>query len=130
MNAQSHLEKIKAKLASSAIIQQVTVVQEYTLQDRGFFRARLILTNGNFVEVSEFFIIVGGRARLVEYRHQWMDPTRRVLRKRWDNASHHPGLANYPHHIHVDDEARVEPGRPLGILDVVDVIAKEVSTGS
>lgn len=54
MNARSHLEKIKVKLAGSAVIQQVTVVQEYTLQDRGFFRARLILTNGDFVEVSEF----------------------------------------------------------------------------
>lgn len=57
-----------------------------------------------------------------------MDSTRQVLRKRWDNASHHPGLANYPHHIHVVEEAHVEPGRSLSILDVVDVIAKEVST--
>lgn len=96
------------------------------MQDRGFFRARLVLTNSDFLEVSEFFRIVGGRARPVEYRHQWMDPTRQVLRKRWDNASHHSGLPNYPHHIHLAEEAHVEPGCPLGILDVVDVIAKEV----
>ena len=66
MNAQSHLEKIKSKLASTATITQVTVVQEYALQDRGFFRARLVLTNGDFVEVSEFFTVVGGQARPVE----------------------------------------------------------------
>ena len=80
MNAQSHLEKIKSKLAGATTIAQITVVQEYALQDRGFFRARLVLTNGDFVEVSEFFTIVGGQARLVEYRHQWMDSSQQILR--------------------------------------------------
>ncbi|MBK7203000.1 MAG: DUF6516 family protein [Anaerolineae bacterium] len=128
MNAQSHLEKIKSKLAGATTIAQITVVQEYALQDRGFFRARLVLTNGDFVEVSEFFTIVGGQARLVEYRHQWMDSSQQILRKRWDNARHYPDLPNHPHHIHIGGETHVEPGRPLGIVDVVDVITEEVST--
>jgi hypothetical protein len=55
VNASSYLEKIKSKLASSAIIERISVVQEYALQDRGFFRARLGLANGDFLEVSEFF---------------------------------------------------------------------------
>jgi hypothetical protein len=127
VNAQSYLEKTKARLVSSVVIQQVTVVQEYVLQDRGFFRARLLLINGDFVEVSEFFVVVRGSARPVEYRHQWMDAARQVLRKRWDNAQHHPGLANFPHHIHVGGDAPVEPGRSLSILDVIDLIAEEMS---
>jgi hypothetical protein len=45
----------------------------------------------------------------------------------WDNASHYPGLPNYPHHIHFDEDTHVEPGRPLSILDLVDVIADELS---
>lgn len=115
-------------MAGTTTITQVTVVQEYALQDRGFFRARLVLTNGDFVEVSEFFTVVAGQARLVEYRHQWMDSSQQILRKRWDNATHHPDLPNHPHHIHIGEETRVEPGRPLSIVDVVDVIIKEVST--
>jgi hypothetical protein len=127
VNASSYLEKIKTKLASSAIIERISVVQEYALQDRGFFRARLGLANGDFLEVSEFFVILGGQVGLVEYRHQWMDSNCQVLRKRWDNAAHYPDLPNHPHHVHIGEETHVGPGRPLGIMDVVDVIAKELS---
>ncbi len=128
MNAQSHIERIKAALASNPTVTEIAIVQEYALQDRGFLRVRLALTNGDFVEVSEFFVIIDDRVRLVEYRHQWMDSTRQSLRKRWDNAPHYPGLPNYPHHIHVGEETHVKPGDPLSILDVVDIIAKKIAT--
>ncbi len=49
MTAESYLEKIKARLANSAVVRQVVTVQEYALQDRGFLRARLTLANGDFL---------------------------------------------------------------------------------
>jgi hypothetical protein len=52
VKAQAYLEKIRANLASSAAIKQVTVVQEYALLDRGFFRARLTLTTDDFVSMK------------------------------------------------------------------------------
>lgn len=128
MDAHSHLDAIKLKMATSAIVRQVDIVQERVSRDYGFFRARLVLTNDDFLEVSEFFTVEQGQAHTIEYRHQWMDQTRQVMRKRWDNAQHYPGLPNFPHHIHVDEEKRVEPGQPLGIVELIEVLEREMET--
>ena len=45
---------------------------------------------------------------------------KRSLRKRWDNASHYPGLPNFPHHVHTEDENKVESGQPMGIGAFID----------
>jgi len=39
---------------------------------------------------------------------------RRVLG--WDNALHHPGLANFPHHVHPPD-GQIEPSALTGDPD-------------
>jgi hypothetical protein len=55
----------------------------------------------------------------------WMDESQQVLRKRWDNVEHFPGLPNFPHHVHVGAESQVEPGRSLSIIELVDAIEQE-----
>lgn len=108
----------------------LTFCKEYALPNHGFFRARLTLRNGDFLEVAEFFRVVNGQTESVEYRFQSMDPNRQTLRKRWDNATHHPGLPNFPHPIHVGTTGHLEPGRLLSILDLVDLIEQEIEHGS
>jgi hypothetical protein len=34
---------------------------------------------------------------------------------------------NFPHHIHVTEEKDVRPGRSLGTIQVIDVIARELT---
>ena len=130
MDPQAYLTAIKAKLASRGIVIRVDILQEYATPKQGFFRARLTLRNSDFLEVAEFFRMVDGQTETAEYRFQWMDPSRQVLRKRWDNATHHPGLPNFPHHIHVGATGRLETGRLLSILDLVDLIEQEIGEGS
>ncbi len=122
MKAQAYLDAIKLKLTISPIIKEADVVQERSLGDRGFFRARLRLVNADFVEVAEFFVIDQGQVQTVEYRYQWMDPSKKHLRRRWDNAVHYPELPGFPHHVHIGDEKRVEPGSLMGIVDLIDVL--------
>jgi hypothetical protein len=55
-----------------------------------------------------------------------MDASQQELRKRWDNVEYFPDLANFPHHVHVGEESRVEPGRSLSILALMEVIAQEI----
>jgi hypothetical protein len=59
------------------------------------------------------------RADTIEYSYQ-LFTTRPVLR--WDNALHHPSLANFPHHFH-DDTDTVHPSdlssNPLADLSAV-----------
>lgn len=126
MDIQAYLAAIKLKLVISPIVSEAEVMQERSLEDRGFFRARLRLTNADFVEVAEFFIMEQAQVRTVEYRYQWMDSSKQVLRKRWDNAAHYPGLPGFPHHMHVGSENRVEPGSPLGIVELVDILEQEI----
>ncbi len=126
MKVQAYLDAIKLKLATSPSIKEAHVVQERGLEDRGFFRARLHLVNADFVEVAEFFVIALGEIQTVEYRYQWMDPSRQRLRKRWDNAGHYPDLPNFPHHVHIGDTDTVEPGHPMGVVAFIDVLERTI----
>jgi hypothetical protein len=126
MKAQAYLDAIKLKLTTSPIIKEAHVVQERSLEDRGFFRARLRLANDDFVEIAEFFVIDLGQVQTVEYRYQWMDSDKQHPRKRWDNAGHYPNLPNFPHHVHNGDEDTIRPGHPMGIVAFIDVLEHAV----
>ena len=127
MLAQMHLAEIKARLSSSPIVETVSVSVEHAGQEYGYFRARLGLINGDFLEVAEYFDTVGDSTRVHRYRHQWMDHSQRVLKRCWDNTKHFPSLANFPHHIHIGSETQVVPGQSLGILEIIEVLEREVS---
>ena len=96
MAPQDYLTEIKAKLITSSIIISITVVEEYVLPDRGYFRARLGLSNNDFLEVAEYFVLEDGMCVTRRYRYQWMDQSQQVLRKRWDNVEHYPQFTKFP----------------------------------
>lgn len=108
------------------MISKADVVRTQDFGNKGYFRARLILANGDFLEVAEFFVVDAGYVVTVEYRFQWMDSARQVLRKRWDNAAHYPNLPGAPHHVHVGDETTVEPGKPISLLDLIDFLEQTI----
>jgi hypothetical protein len=127
MTPSTYLLEIKAKLASSPAVVTVTVTEEYTLVDQGYFRARLTLSNSDFLEIAEYFAIENDQSKTKRYRYQWMDETQQILKKRWDNVEHFPDLSNFPHHIHVGAENQVEPGHSLNILHLIELIEQELS---
>ena len=126
MDPQTYLTEIKAKLVASSAVASIAIIEERVLPDRGYFRALLVLSNSDFLEVAEYFVVEGERCVTRRYRCQWMDESQQALRKRWDNVEHFPDLTNFPHHIHVGEESRVEPGRSLSIIELVDVIEQEL----
>ena len=126
MEPQEYLTEMKGRLIASAVVASVTVVEEYVLPDRGYFRARLGLSNADFLEVAEYFVVEAGQCVPRRYRYQWMDASQTVLKKRWDNVEHFPGLPHFPHHVHVGEESHVEPGRPLNILALLDMLEQEL----
>ncbi|MCX5965842.1 MAG: DUF6516 family protein [Cyanobacteria bacterium] len=127
MDAEQYLSEIKTKLIISPAILSFTVVEEQDLSDRGYFRARVILANNDFLEVSEYFIVDSNKTMPQRYRYQWMDDTQSNLRRRWDNVPHFPNLPNFPYHIHIASEGNVEPSQALGILEVLQIIEKEIA---
>ena len=124
-----YIADIKAGLIASELVRSFEMVEEWAQPDRGYVRVRMELTNGDFVEVAEYFVCSAKGCVTERYRYQWMDEKREQLRRRWDNVEHHPELRNFPHHVHLAD-GRVEPGECFGILSLLDRLANEISMTS
>ncbi|MEH2198750.1 toxin-antitoxin system TumE family protein [Nostoc sp.] len=127
MELQDYITTVKTKLNTSSVVCAVIIVDERTLLNRGYFRARLTLKNGDFLEIAESFTIIEGHFFTLGYRYQWMDETKKKLRKRWDSVEHFPNLPNFPHHVHITEESNVEPSQCLNILELIDLIEKELN---
>jgi hypothetical protein len=126
MKSDDYLLEIKARLIISPVIAEIeAVVEEWALADQGYFRARLKLNNGDFLEVAEYFVIDGEQIDTRRYRYQWMDSEEAALRRRWDNVEHFPELPGFPHHIHIGDEPPV-PGRKMSIIEIIDLLESEL----
>ena len=120
-----YLDHLSSQCLLSPVIASFTITAEREFADRGYFRARLTLINGDFLEVSEYVILQQGKCATQEYRYQWMDASQQHLRKRWDNAKHFPDLPNFPHHIHDGSETHVVSGKALSILELLVWFEKE-----
>lgn len=121
-----YITAIKEKLNASSIVSSIELVDERVLFDRGYFRARLTLANEDFLEIAESFIVQEDQFITLDYRYQWMDSTKQILRKRWDSVKHFPDLPNFPDHIHIGSESDVEPGRSRSIMEFIKHLETEV----
>jgi hypothetical protein len=126
MDAQQYLTEIKFRLIASPVVETFSIVEEKDLNDRGYFRARVALTNADFLEIAEYFVIIGDQPQPDRYRYQWMDRTQKILRKRWDNVPHFPDLPNFPHHVHDQAEDNVQPSVQRGITDLLAFLEAEI----
>jgi hypothetical protein len=128
MKAELYLAEVKSALIFSSVVLSFLILEEKDLGDRGYLQARLTLTNGDFLEVAEYFIMTNNICKTVRYRYQWMDQSQKVFRRRWDNVPHFPKLPNFPHHIHIDSEENVYPSECLNILQLLLLLECELTT--
>lgn len=120
--AHTHLTETCVRLTTSPIVQTFSVIEERIGLDYGYLRIRVELGNHDFLELAEYFVIRNGAVEIQRYRYQWMDSTQRFLKKRWDNARHHPELPNFPFHIHEGGEENVAPGVALQIVELIALL--------
>ena len=118
--------RVRTKLVTSPLVETFTITEEKVLPDRGYIRVRMSLTNGDFLEAAEYFVLEDDECVTHRYRYQWMDGERQELRERWDNVEHYPDLPNFPHHVHIGREENVEPSERLSIVQLLDVLAGEI----
>jgi len=126
MDLEQYITAVKAKLADSPIIAAIEIVDERILLNRGYFRARLTLTNSDFLEIAESFTFQDDQLITLDYRYQWMDAAKQALRKRWDSVKHFPDLPDFPHHVHIGSESNVEPGSSRNILEFIGFMEFEL----
>jgi len=127
MTPESYIDSIKITLATSSIVRCIDMLQERTHDLSGFIRIRLRLINDDFMELVEFFKVIDDQVETVEYRYQWMNPEKTILRKRWDNAPHHPELPNFPHHVHTGNNGRILAGQVIGIVSFIDMLEESLN---
>jgi hypothetical protein len=125
-DAADYLAHIKALIVVSPQVMHWMVVREEAQGDMGLFRYRLVLWDGGLLETFERFQIVEERLQVAKYSFHWQD-TGGQLRKRWDNAAHHPEVPTHPHHVHDGAEANVLPHGPIGAEEVLAIIAAEAT---
>jgi len=128
MDLAAYINAIKERLNESFIVAAIEVVDERILLNRGYFRARLILTNTDFVEIAESFAVQDNQLITLDYRYQWMDGDKQTLKQRWDSVKHFPDLPNFPHHVHIGSESNVESGQSRNILEFITFLESEIQS--
>jgi len=121
-NAAEYLAQVKALIVMNPQVVHWTAAREEAQGDSGLFRYKLILRDGGQIEMFERFRVVRGGVRVTKYSFHWQDAGGR-LRRRWDNAPHHPEVSTHPHHVHDGSETNVVPNAPITVEEVLGIVA-------
>lgn len=127
MNLDQYIAVAEETLKASPIISSIEIVDQRVFLNRGYFPARLTLSNADYLEIAESFAVENNLLITLDYRYQWMDQSKQTLRKRWDSVKHFPGLPNFPHHVHVGSETNVESGQLRSIVEFIRFMETEVT---
>jgi hypothetical protein len=101
---EEYFDEAEVCLIASQAVSSYTLVRREIAAADGKLRVKVSLHDGSMLE---FFLYVrerGGQIRQEKYSFHWQDAHGKLIR-RWDNAPHHPLLANAPHHLHLADES-------------------------
>ena len=104
-------DTIEALLIENPVIISYQVLRCEVGPSDGKLRVKAVLSDGGTLELFEYVAESGGHIRLLKYSFHWQDAQEK-LRRRWDNAPHHPNLPNAPHHIHFED-GKVQQSRKV-----------------
>lgn len=128
MTIDDYLTSVKELLIASEIVEEFRVVRERATAYDAHLRVRVTLILGHSLESSEYVRRQPtGRIEVATYSYHLSDENHSLI-CRWDNALHHPTIANFPHHIHRGDETVVEPGQPIDIFEVLNQVRARLTS--
>lgn len=130
MKPADYLESVRKLLLTDFRITGHQIVREFEGAEKAYIRARLTLSDGSFLEFSEYIEQVSeDEIQITDYSYHWIDKEGHFLR-RWDNTKHFSKLQNAPHHIHTPTgkaEEKVASGKSMNIFQVLDEIRPNVN---
>lgn len=126
---EDYLRQIDELLSASPAVRDVEIIRR-TLRDTEWekvlhYRYRVLLADGSLLELNERLVEMRGVATTTKYRHHWQDRSGR-LRKRWDNAPHHPEIPTFPDHLHDGAEEQVVDHAAVSGLEALQYVLTEV----
>lgn len=121
-----YMDNVQLVMDKSPVIAAFQIVRSRVNTDDGYLRLRATLTNEDFLETAEYFVIEANQLVVVDYRYQWMRSDKMVLCRRWDNTPDHPGLENFPHHIHDGSETNVISSQPMTLFELLKFLEEQL----
>ena len=126
---EAYLRRLDELLSASPLVRDVEVVRR-SIRDTEFekvlhYRYRVLLSNGDLIEMSERGLEAQGRLEVTKYRYHWQDRNGQLM-KRWDNAPHYRAIDTFPHHLHDGSEEHVVSHAALRGLEALQQILDEV----
>jgi hypothetical protein len=126
---EAYLRQLDALLGTNALVHDVEIVRR-SIRDTEFekvlpYRDRVLLANGDLIEMTERAIETQGSFEVSKYRHHWQD-RHGLLIKRWENAPHYRAIETFPHHLHDGAEDHVVSHPSTTGLEVLQDILEEI----
>ncbi|MEI6205296.1 MAG: DUF6516 family protein [Desulfuromonadales bacterium] len=122
----SNFDEIRQALILNELVTSFKIVREMTGSNDGFIRVKCRLSDGSILEFAEYLQIVSGKIVRKTYSYHWQT-SRGTLRRRWDNAPHHPEITTFPDHQHNGD--LVVESKPMTLVLVLIAI-ENIFTGA
>jgi len=98
-----HFDFFETRLIESPAIVSYRILSREIAVSDGKMRVKVSLRDGGNVELFEYVAESKGLIHVVKYSFHWQNAQGK-LRRRWDNAPHHPELSNAPHHVHIEND--------------------------
>jgi hypothetical protein len=118
-----YFDAIRQTLILDELVESFRIIREISGHNDGFIRVKCCLSDGSILEFAEYAQIVSGKISRKTYSYHWQ--TRKgTLRKRWDNAPHHPEIATFPDHLH--QGVVILESKPMTLAQVLTVIGKTI----
>jgi len=120
-----YFSEIELRLLEKPIYKAYEIIRKDILYSEAKIRLKIKLANDDWVEIFEYLYELSGKLIPSKYSYHWQDGEGN-LKKRWDNAPHHKGLENFPHHIHFDDSSVDSNVQIPNILNILDEIERQL----
>jgi hypothetical protein len=127
MTARDYYRSVLQLLTTSAVVSSQLI--EFDEQDIyvAYLKGSVSIVDGSTLFFAQYVRIEGtlrDQINREKYRYHWQTPDEKT-RYHWDNARHHPGLAAFPHHLHVGVDEEVQESSPTDLWQVINQIEKE-----
>lgn len=123
---EQHFDEVEVCLLQSPAVVAYQILRREIAYGDAKLRVKLELFDGGMAELFEYISEVDNSVHLLKYSFHWQD-AKGKLKKRWDNAPHHPDLPNAPHHVHHEDSTVQHIKKPLDIFGVIKKIEEELT---
>lgn len=102
MQISSYFELLRRTIKSCVFLSSWQYEEDARTSTEGFFKARLIFTDGSLLEFREYVNTFFRPTKRYTYSYHYKNQDQIIFR--YDNTPHFPELSTFPHHKHIGSD--------------------------